>query len=197
MIIAVGSINKTKVEAVRRAIYGESHVQCYPSFVSDEFKGYNIASQVRDQPFGMEETMRGATNRAKGAFTAGNAEGDCRVGIGIEAGLMEIPGFTYSDGSPRYEEKTLCLIYDGDRYLFGSSAGFEHPKAVIDCVVTDNVDISEAYRRCDFTNSPKIGEEKGCVNLLTCGRVTRDQEIADAVRRALIAFENTEMYRLR
>lgn len=196
MIIAVGSRNKTKIEAVQRAIYGESHVQCYPSFVSDEIKGYNIASQVRDQPFGMEETMRGATNRASGAFTLGSREGHCRFSLGIEAGLMEIPFLTHPDGSPRYEEKTLCLLYDGDRYLFGSSAGFEHPKAVIDCVVTDNVDISEAYRRCGFTNSPKIGEEKGCVNLLTHGRVTRDQEIADAVRRVLIALENTEMYRL-
>ncbi len=195
MIIAVGSMNRTKVEAVHRAVYGEHHVQCYPSFVSDEIRGYTIPSQVRDQPFGMEETLLGAKNRAMGAFTTGSLEGDCRFGIGIEAGLMEIPLLRHTDGSPRYEEKTLCLIYDGNIY-FGSSAGFEHPKAVIDCVLRENVDISEAYRRSGFTDSPKIGEEHGSVHLLTTARVQRSQEIADAVRRALIPFENTKMYGL-
>ena len=188
-------MNRTKGEAVHRAIYGEPHVQCYPSFVSDEIRGYAIPSQVRDQPFGMDETMRGAINRASGAFTAGKVDGDCRFGIGIEAGLLEIPILSHPDGSPRYEEKTICTIYDGNKYFFGSSAGFEHPKAVIDCVLKERVDISEAYRRCGFTDSPKIGEEKGCVHLLTNARVQRSQEIADAVRRALIPFENVEMYR--
>ena len=122
--------------------------------------------------------------------------GYCRFGIGIEAGLIEIPFLFHPDGKPRYEEKTLCLIYDGCRYFFGSSAGFEHPKAVTDCVLRENVDISEAYRRCGFTDSPKIGEERGCIHLLTNGRVPRDLEIADAVRRALIAVENREMYGL-
>ncbi|MBI5001910.1 DUF84 family protein [Candidatus Woesearchaeota archaeon] len=195
MIIAVGSMNRTKGEAVHRAIYGESHVQCYPAFVSDEIRAYNILSHVRDQPFGMDETMRGAINRASGAFTEGKDDGDCRFGVGIEAGLLEIPLLVHPDGSPRYEEKTICTIYDGDTYLFGSSAGFEHPKAVIDCVLQEHVDISEAYKRCGFTDSPKIGEEHGCVHLLTQARVQRSQEIADAVRRALIPFENVEMYR--
>ena len=197
MIIAVGSMNSTKLLAVRRAIYGNgARETCYPSFLEDEIKPYSIMSGVRDQPFGSEETIRGAINRATRAFASGVGEGDCRFGIGIEAGLLEIPLLVHPDGSPRYEEKTFCLIYNGKNYLYGSSAGFEHPKAIIDCVVREHVDISEAYKRCKFTDSPKIGAEEGCINLLTHGRMTRDREIADAVSRALIALENRKMYGL-
>ncbi len=197
MIIAVGSVNKTKIEAVQRAIYGEPRVRCYDAFVLDEVKGYDVSSLVRDQPFNPDETIRGAITRATQAFSRGKGDGDCRFGIGIEAGLFEMPVFlVHPDGTPRYEERTYCVIYDGKNYLYGSCDGFEHPKAVTDKVLQDKVDISEAYRRCEFTDSPKIGAEKGCINLLTKERMTRDQEIANAVRRALIAFENREMYGL-
>lgn len=210
MIIAVGSMNSTKLSAVQEAIYGDNvREPGYPSFQLDDIKGYNVSSGVSDQPQGLRETMWGAVNRASLAFTMGQGEGTCRFGIGIEAGLIVMPEFfddddggkryfftNAIDGSIRHEERTYCVIHDGSRYFFGSSAGFEHPKAITDCVLREGVDISEAYRRCGFTDSPKIGTEKGCINLLTKGRVTRDQEIADAVRRALIAFENREMYGL-
>jgi inosine/xanthosine triphosphatase len=195
MIIAVGSLNKTKLAAVQRAIYGDGPREpCYPAFLEDEIRGYNVSSMVREQPFTPEETVRGAINRATEAFARAREENECRFGVGIEAGLLEMLLLTYPDGTPRYEERTYCFIHDGSRYFFGSSAGFEHPKAIIDCVLKEGVDISEAYRRCKFTDSPKIGEEKGCVNVLTKGRVTREQEIADTVRRALIACENKMWY---
>lgn len=196
MIIAVGSRNATKIKAVERAIYGEHGIKAYDSLLSDIIKGYAVQSSVREQPFGNDETIRGAINRAVQAFAVGKQEGECRFGVGIEAGLLEIPLLVHSGAKRRYEEKTYCVIYGGNNYSFGSSAGFEHPQQVIDCVMKDHVDISEAYKRCGFTDSPKIGEEKGCVHLLTKGRITRDQEIADAVRRALIAFDNQEMYSL-
>lgn len=201
MIIAVGSINETKLLAVRSVIRGmPSRIIGYKMLEEDEIRGYDVSSEVREQPFGPDETMRGAINRASQAFSLAQSHGDCRLGIGIESGLFEAPLLMYPDGSARYEERTYCILslgnlYAGDqRYFFGSSAGFEHPKAVTDCVLREKVDISEAYRKCGFTDSPKIGAEKGCVNILTKGRVTRDQEIADAVIRAMIAFENREWY---
>lgn len=71
--IAVGSKNKTKVNAVR-AVAPFADVQAVPA-----------SSNVRAQPFGDDETKQGAKNRAQGALLERGAS----VGIGLEGGVFE------------------------------------------------------------------------------------------------------------
>ena len=77
MKVAVGSKNPVKINAVRNVllnIYFEVNVT-----------GVDVDSEVPPQPFGKDETIQGAVNRAKNAYS-----NDFDLSIGIESGLMEI-----------------------------------------------------------------------------------------------------------
>src|SRR5688572_10893049 len=82
--IAVGSTNPVKIAAVR-GVLG-------PLAPNAIVHGVAVASNVPDQPFGDDETIRGALARAMAARAALGAE----LGVGIEGGVVEEP-----DGSMR------------------------------------------------------------------------------------------------
>ena len=69
--VVVGSLNKVKVEAIK-AIFNE-----------DEILSINACSLVSAQPYGDEETILGAINRAKESKEHGD------IGIGLEGGVSE------------------------------------------------------------------------------------------------------------
>jgi non-canonical (house-cleaning) NTP pyrophosphatase len=78
LIIKVGSTLKDKVEPVdyifKHCVAGHNEVIGLPA-----------KSGVSDQPFGMKETMQGATNRAEDVWSPGT------IAIGIEGGLVPLP----------------------------------------------------------------------------------------------------------
>ena len=65
-LVAVGSTNPVKIAACRRVL--ETVV------AGVNVEGVAVASQVADQPFGDEETIRGAITRAKAARAALDAD---------------------------------------------------------------------------------------------------------------------------
>ncbi|MEH6889253.1 DUF84 family protein [Bacillus sp. JJ864] len=72
MKVAVGSKNKVKVNAVQQVL------------TEAEIVSLSVPSHVSAQPFSDEETLQGASNRAKLAL----AEGKADIGIGLEGGVM-------------------------------------------------------------------------------------------------------------
>lgn len=85
MDVAVGSTNPVKIaaaEAVLRRIYGpEVRVEAVA-----------VESGVSPQPWGDEETRRGALARAAAALRRSGAT----LGIGFEGGLLEVAGEVYT-----------------------------------------------------------------------------------------------------
>jgi len=75
--IAVGSKNPVKVEATRRAFEA--------AFGAVEISAHDVPSGVRDQPWGDDETRRGAATRAVGALAAAAAD----YGVGLEGGVRD------------------------------------------------------------------------------------------------------------
>lgn len=95
MKVAVGSTNPAKVEAVREVflgIYGD--VEVVP---------IEVDSGVPDQPVGLEETVKGAINRAKQAIEKTDAD----FGVGIEAGLYRVP-----ETITGYMDVQFCAVVD-------------------------------------------------------------------------------------
>src|SRR4051812_21056160 len=101
--IAVGSKNPVKIAAARAVVTSVWH--------DAEVEGVTVASTVRDQPFGDEETIRGAAARAMAAREAI----DARLGIGIEGGVVEEP-----DGSMRTCAWAVVVDATGRRGVGGS-----------------------------------------------------------------------------
>ena len=81
--VAVGSKNPVKVAAVRQAFFRafpDRPLVCV---------GHDVPSGVSDQPWGRDETLKGAIQRAHGALLA---ETGADYAVGIEGGVVEAPG---------------------------------------------------------------------------------------------------------
>ena len=81
MRIIVGSRNPVKVKAVEKA---------FAMFFGEKIEVLStvVKTSVGNQPIGMKNVIRGSVERAKGA----KDKFDSDFGVGIEAGLIRIPG---------------------------------------------------------------------------------------------------------
>ncbi len=175
MKIFVGSLNPAKVEAVRELLAE------YPEFANSEVVGFEAASGVSDQPKSLDETLRGAMNRAKHAWQ------EAGLAFGLESGLMEVP-YTRTG----HMDICVCAIYDGETYLHGISSAWECPPDMTKMMLEDGLDMQEACYRSGRTTDPKIGSSMGVLGLLTEGRLDRKTYTKQAILMAMIHLKKTE-----
>jgi len=172
MRIHIGSKNQIKVDAVNELL------QDYPHLKNAEIDSFEMASGVDDQPKSLEETVRGAMNRAREVLQEGT------YGFGIESGLMKVPG-TKSG----FMDVCVCAIYDGKEYHLGLSSAWEAPKRVMDHMLKDGLDMNQAAHKAGLTDNPKVGSAEGLVGIMTKGRLDRKAYTKEAIRTALIHLE--------
>jgi inosine/xanthosine triphosphatase len=166
--IAVGSLNPVKVAAVR-AVTG----RIAPLAVVDAVAA---ASGVPDQPFGDEETIRGALARAHAAREASDAE----LGFGIEGGVVEM-----ADGTMRTCAWAAVASRDG-RHGVGGSLAMPLPNAVARLIRERGMELGHAMD--ELTGATKTKHGAGAVGILTAGLVDRQRAYEVLVAYALAPF---------
>jgi inosine/xanthosine triphosphatase len=150
-----------------------------------EVVGVDVPSEVQDQPKTLEETTRGACNRALNAFHGERPD----FSIGIESGLMKAP-YTRSG----YVNFCVAVVYDGQQTYLGHSTGFDLPPKIVSGLEAGD-ELDKAVFDQGLTDVPNIGKvEGGFLGILTKGRVTRQDFTTQALKMALIPLENKEMY---
>ena len=172
MIIKIASQNPTKVEALREII------QDYPNLKMSEVVAISVPSEVSEQPRSLEETIRGAMNRSRNAFS------DCYYSFGVESGLMAVP-YTKTG----YMDVCVCSIFDGSNYHLGLSSAWEAPTKVVDYMVNEGLDMNAAAFKAGLTRDKKVGSADGLVGIVTKGRLTRKGYTKEAIRTALIHID--------
>lgn len=172
MNIKVGSTNKIKVDALREILNDYPHLK-QAVILSEE-----VSSGVSNQPKSLDETVRGAMNRARGSFV------DCSYSFGIESGLMAVP-----NTKSGFMDVCVCAIYDGSEYHIGLSSAWEAPKQVTHFMVNEGLDMNQAALKAGLTDNPSIGSAEGLVGVVTKGRLTRKEYTKEAIRTALIHLE--------
>jgi inosine/xanthosine triphosphatase len=172
MRIIVGSANAVKVDAVK-----ETAAE-YPFLADAEVRGVDVPSGVADQPKSLEETIRGARNRARSAFIG------CDLSVGIESGIVPVP---YAKTG--YMHLTVCVVHDGRDFHLGISTAFECPVEVNDVMLKYGLDMNQAFHRCGYTDDPKLGAGQGAIGVLTKGRVDRKTYTKQAMVMAMIHLE--------
>ncbi len=177
MKVGVGSKNKTKVDAVAEAL------RDYPMFVDAEVNGVDVAIEQFGHPKSLDETVAGAVDRAKQAQVGHN------YGFGIESGLMKVP-----QTKSGYMEVAVCAIYDGNQIHMGLSQAYEWPKAVLDGILNNGLDGSQALKAAGITHKEKLGEHEGFVGLFSKGRTNRTEYNKGAIIMALMHLENPEHF---
>ena len=159
--IAVGSLNRVKVEAVRTVmerIFGQVRITAV-----------DVPSGVPEQPF-EEQTRTGAVNRAR------NALGDHDMAVGIEAGVFE-----REDGLYDFQ---YCAVIDRDgRVTVGTGSGFMYPPPVAD-LVRKGMTVGDAV--AEVFGSAEIGKKQGAVGLLSGGLLDRKSLTEQSVTAAMI-----------
>ena len=179
MKINVGTTNKGKIEAVARAC------EVYDILKNAATVGVPVESGVNAQPIGLNEIIQGAMNRARSAFEYSV----CDLAFGLESGIFPAP-HTKSD----YFDTCACAIYDGMGFHIGLSSCFEYPKKMIEMVLGEGKEITEAALALGFSHDEKFRESQGMVGVLTKGKLTRIDYTFQSVQTAMIHLENSEHY---
>jgi inosine/xanthosine triphosphatase len=181
MIIAIGTTNLVKIQAV------EEVIQNYPDLASSQIQSFAVSSEIADQPLSLEEIITGAKNRAKNAY---EACGSCAYSFGIESGLFKAQG-----AHTGYLEACICCIYDGVHFHTGLSCGFEIPPHILTYVLDKNMDLSQACYAAGVTTNANLGAAEGLIGVLTKGRVNRKEYTKQCVTTALIQLEHALWYK--
>jgi inosine/xanthosine triphosphatase len=172
-LVAVGSTNPVKLAAARSVLE-----RIAPSARVDAVR---VASTVRDQPFGDEETIRGALARARGAREAVGAE----LGIGLEGGVVE------TDGAMR--TCAWAAVVDGSgRQGVGGSLAMPLPPTVARLIREDGLELGEAMDR--LTGEHNVKQRQGAVGILTAGLVDRQAAYEVILTYALARFLTPELW---
>ncbi|MBI5397941.1 inosine/xanthosine triphosphatase [Candidatus Woesearchaeota archaeon] len=168
-------MNPVKVEAVQET------VRDYVLFRNAIIISRDVLSEVSAQPRSLEETIRGARNRATNAFD------DCDYSFGLESGLIAVP-YTKSG----FMDLCACVVYDGNVYNLGLSSAFECPESITLLMTEQGMDMNRAFYHAGLSTDPKLGSSEGAVGLLTNGRVTRKDYTKQAIVMALIHVERKQ-----
>jgi len=175
--INVGSKNIQKIDAVKEVLNE------YPDFKNCIVTGIDVKSGISEQPKSMDETIKGAINRAKGSFL------NCDYSFGIESGLMKVP-----ETKSGYMDFTACAIYDGKTICLGLSPALEMPIKATKMIFDEGLDINQAFFKLGLTKNQKLGSSEGALGLLTKGRVNRLNYTKQAIYMAMVHLENPGLY---
>lgn len=171
--VAIGSANPVKLAAARAVLA--------PLAPAAVFEARDVPSTVRDQPFGDEETIRGARARAQAARDALDAD----LGVGIEGGVVEM-----ADGSMHTCAWAVVIDRDG-RTGLGGSLAMPLPPAVAG-MLREGLELGHAIDRLVSERGTKHG--RGAVGVLTAGLVDRQRAYEVLVTYALAPFLTPELY---
>jgi inosine/xanthosine triphosphatase len=165
--VAVGSTNPVKLAAARAVVTRIAP----PAAVTP----IGVPSGVPDQPFGDEETIRGAVERARAARERLDAD----FGIGLEGGVVELPG-----GAMRTCAWAAVVSRSG-RHGVGGSLAMPLPPSVAE-MIRDGLELGHAMDRLSGGSNTKHGA--GAVGILTAGLVDRQAAYEVLVAYALSPF---------
>jgi len=169
MRVAVGSTNKVKIEAVRRALGPYYDVEVVP---------IAVGSGVRAQPVG-DEAFEGARNRAEGAMKLSK----CDLAVGIEGGIMELNGKEFAFAA--------ISIIDAKGQSSSATTGlFQLPLESLR-LIGEGLELGEAMDRITGMSDVKHGP--GAVGIFTKGVIDRTGLYVHGTTLALIPFLNRHL----
>ncbi|WP_337955927.1 DUF84 family protein [Bacillus weihaiensis] len=150
LIIAIGTENPTKVNAVKAAL---------APYLEASFVQADVSSDVSDQPKSDDETLTGAINRAKNVLYHSKAD----LGIGLEGGLIKTTsGYFLCNWGALVDEKLKPIVAGGARIVIPDEIGERVFKGQELGVVMD-----------DYVKKHNVRQNEGAIGIFTNGLVDR------------------------
>lgn len=176
MRVAVGSSNPAKRRAVEQALPGKGVPEDAAVALVD------VDSGVPEQPWGRDETLTGARNRAERALDATSDDSATQsfdLGIGLEGGVA-----TVGDGSALFLVMWAAAT-DGDRWGEAAGPSYQLPERIAQRV-RDGEELGPVMD--DVLDEDGVSKRGGAAGALTGGRVDRATALSTAVAGALGPF---------
>jgi len=170
-LVVVGSVNPTKIEAVRRI--------CQRAWPGCRVEGADVPSGVPAQPIGEEETLAGARQRARAAMARHPA---AWLAIGLEGGVDRAGNLL----------AVCCAVDDGGRENAAWGLRMPLPQHVARAVL-EGEELGPLLER--LSGQAGIGRGQGAVGLFTAGLIDRTRLWEAAVAGALAPWLAPEWYR--
>jgi inosine/xanthosine triphosphatase len=172
MYIAIGSTNPVKNNASKHVL---SSVYANVTFTS-----VDVPSGVSDQPWGNDETRRGAFNRAKTALVKTKSD----MAIGLEGGVQEIETGLYTCA--------WCVIVDQTGKVgIGGNSCVRLPDEVA-TAVRSGLELGAAMDQ--LTGQKNTKHQLGAIGFLTNGLSSRQEAYEILIKMALAPFLLPEWY---
>jgi inosine/xanthosine triphosphatase len=173
MLVAVGSQNPVKIEAVRLAYMALWPVEHWV------VEGCSVASSVADQPMSDGEARQGAQTRASRALEALHAD----YGVGLEGGLQQVEDYWFNCG-------WVSVVDTKGREGIGTTIRMIVPPAVMKVVLTGQ----ELGDACDLVfMGIDTKRANGHFGLMTNDAIHRTGAFRDAVISALARFLHPQL----
>lgn len=173
--IGIGSKNPAKIEAVRLAFEAMK--------MEIEVVGLEVPSNVSEQPFSDEETIKGAINRAKAVMLEMDKY-QLDYGVGLEGGVVETEYgmFVCNWGAISSRDGTIGI---------GGGHRVELPKNIIE-LLNNGLELGDAIDR--FIGKKDIKKHEGTIGILTSNHITRSNMFKDVVICSFARFLNVDLY---
>jgi len=173
MIVAVGSKNPVKIEAVKEAF------EIY--FPKVKILCFELDSGVSSMPYGDKEIIKGAINRAKKARDLGKAD----YGVGIEGGYKKVHKQGY------FESPWFAIMDKKGNVGLSGGGGFMLPDLIID-ELKKGKELGEVMDKVSGISNSK--QKDGAIGFFTKGIINRKLYYKNYIIMALIKFINKETY---
>ncbi|GAM20239.1 hypothetical protein SAMD00019534_034140, partial [Acytostelium subglobosum LB1] len=171
VVVAVGTTNKAKVRATQDALD-----LMFPTSTTNNSNNkvlsVAVESCVRAQPMDDDETIRGATHRAKQALLL-NPEAE--YGIGIEGGLSNINGTWFECGWV----VTFNRIYIQGQMGISSTCRFEMPERVMKGIIEEGKELADVMD--ELTSQSDVRSNEGAMGIFTNSLLQRHYVCMHAV----------------
>lgn len=172
--IAVGSKNPVKAAAVKAAfdtVWPEEKWQV---------EAVEVESDVPEQPMNDEESIGGATTRAKRALK----ELNCAFGVGLEGGLQKF-------GTEWFDVGWIVVIDQTGKQGIGSTIRIQVPDKMMK-LIKEGKDLGEVGDIVFGKTNSK--QKQGFYGLMTDNAITRTRGYTDGTISALVPFLHPDIF---
>src|SRR5262245_6142060 len=187
--LMLGTTNAAKIHGVQTAFADVREALQAPDLTRSATWTCRVETGVIDEPRGFARSVRGAQDRATGAYACLRGVsvpspapvGQVAFGIGVESGFIEVTPVA----STLYNFD-VCALFDGQAYYLGISPGFEYPRRLVRNIFLHRQPFQQA--RQYITTSAEVEQHAGLVGVLAGGLIDRPEMTRLATRLALIRY---------
>jgi inosine/xanthosine triphosphatase len=182
ILVAVGSLRRPKIEAVREALAAIS--QRFLSCASYEVVGVDVPSGVSHTPLSRHEIITGARQRAESLLALARRKNEnWKYFAGLEGGLEVIQ----DRGRRRvFLENWACVLDASGTESYGQSGAIALPEPLVKKVVDQGVELSVAID--EFAGETGIRDAQGAWGVLTGNLITRQDAFRVSFINAFVPF---------